>query len=306
LFSLAHLSDIHLGPLPKGAVMRDFALKKPVGYLSWRLRRHRQHDPAIADAIAADILAWGPDHVAVTGDIVNISARDEFPSAARWLGGLGNFQSLTFVPGNHDTYVRFGWEHGLGLLAGWMTGEMRVAGAQVTPQMATPFPFVRLRRNVALIGLCSGLPQPLHKAAGMLGVAQIETAGALLRELRERGYCRIVLIHHPPLPGLAPPRKALVDAAYLREILEREGAELVLHGHNHVHMLNALRSRFGTVRVIGVPSASMALKTHHDLASWYLYRVVRAEGRWNISVTVRAWDALSRQFHTVREFALPT
>ena len=38
--------------------------------------------------------------------------------------------------------------------------------------------------------------------------AQIEALGPLLRTLRERGFARVVLIHHPPLPGLAAPRLA--------------------------------------------------------------------------------------------------
>jgi 3',5'-cyclic AMP phosphodiesterase CpdA len=304
VFTLAHFSDLHLGPLPRGAAWRDFALKRPIGYMSWRLKRHRLHVPAIADAIAADIAAAAPDHVALTGDIVNISARDEFPAAARWLKRFGAAKGLTFVPGNHDTYVRFGWEHGLGHLAPYMTGDMRVAKAQATPQIASPFPFVRLRKNVALIGLCSALPQPLHKAAGRLGGLQLESAATLLRELRERGYYRCVLIHHPPLPDLAPSRKALADAALFRDVLLLEGAELVLHGHNHHHSLVELASRFGTVNVVGVPSASMGESLHHEPAAWYRYAIARQNGLWHTGLTVRAWNPESRSIRTTAEFAL--
>ena len=304
MFTLAHFSDLHLGPLPRGAAWRDFALKRPIGYMSWRLKRHRLHIPAIADAIAADIAAAGPSHVALTGDIVNISARDEFPAAARWLRRFGSPKHLSFVPGNHDTYVRFGWEHGLGHLAPYMTGDMKLRQAELTHQIATPFPFVRLRRNVALIGLRSGLPQPLHKAAGRLGALQLESAATLLRDLRERGYYRCVLIHHPPLPGMAPPRKALTDAARFRDILAEEGAELVLHGHNHTHSLVALRSPFGTVNVVGVPSASMGETPHHEPAAWYRYAIDRQNGRWHTGLTIRAWNPAIRGIRTAAEFAL--
>lgn len=304
VFTLAHFSDPHLGPLPRGALWRDFALKRPVGYLSWRFKRHRLHIPAIADAIAADIAAAGPDHVALTGDIVNISARDEFPAAARWLRRFGSPKHLSFVPGNHDTYVRFGWEHGLGHLASYMTGDMRVAQTQANPQVASPFPFVRLRKNVALIGLCSALPQPLHKAAGKLGALQLDSAATLLRDLRERGYYRCVLIHHPPLPGLAPPRKALADAAGFRDVLAAEGAELVLHGHNHAYSLVELPSRFGTVNVVGVPSASMGESPHHEPAAWHRYVIARRDGLWHTSLAVRAWNPESRAIRTTAEFTL--
>ena len=128
----------------------------------------------------------------------------------------------------------------------------------------------------------------------------------ILSDLRERGYARVVMIHHPPLPGLATPRKALADAPDLREVLETQGAELVLHGHNHEHMLNPLNSRFGTVHVLGVPSASLGTKGHYDLAAWNRYDIVRQGGRWTIQVTVRAWDPDSRHIETVRQFTLST
>ncbi len=304
MFTLAHFSDVHLGPLPRGAAWRDFALKRPLGYLSWRLKRHRLHIPAIADAIAADIAVASPDHIALTGDIVNISARDEFPAAARWLKRFGTPKHLSFVPGNHDTYVRFGWEHGLGYLAPYMTGDMRVAQTRTNPQVACPFPFVRLRKNVAVIGLCSALPQPLHKAAGELGALQLESVATLLRDLRERGYYRCVLIHHPPLPGQALPRKALADAARFRDILASQGAELVLHGHNHAHSLVRLPSPFGTVNVVGVPSASMGETQHHEPAAWYRYAITRQDGGWHTGLTIRAWNPASRSVRTISEFAL--
>jgi 3',5'-cyclic AMP phosphodiesterase CpdA len=113
---------------------------------------------------------------------------------------------------------------------------MKVRFTQSTPQITTPFPYVRLRRNVALIGLSTAVPQPLHRASGILGPTQLDALEILLNDLRERGFARVVMIHHPPLPGLASSRKALIDAGQLRNVLEAQGAELVLHGHNHEHM----------------------------------------------------------------------
>ncbi len=304
MFTLAHLSDLHLGPLPPGSVRRHFALKRTIGAFNWRLSRHRLHSPAVATAVAADIMDFAPDHVALTGDIVNVAAHDEFPAAARWLRSFGEPKWISFVPGNHDTYVRLDWKHGLSHLADYMRGDMRVALTQTTPQISTPFPYVRLRRNVALIGVSTAVPQPLHRAAGLLGGTQLESLAVLLSDLRERGYARVVMIHHPPLPGLAKPRKALLDAAALREVLEIEGAELVLHGDNHEHMLNTLNSRFGTVHVLGVPSASLLNSEHHPAAAWNLYRIQRHGGKWQIQVTIRSLDPVHRHIGTLTEFAL--
>jgi 3',5'-cyclic AMP phosphodiesterase CpdA len=304
VFTLAHLSDLHLGPLPAGSARRHFALKRAIGVMNWRLNRHRVHSPAVALAIAADILQAAPDHVALTGDIVNVAARDEFGAAARWLASFGTPDWISFVPGNHDCYVRMAWEHGLRHLEPYMIGDMRVALTQETPQILTPFPYVRLRRNVALIGVASGLPQPLHRASGQLGRTQLESLSHLLSDLRERGYARVVMIHHPPLPGLASPRKALIDAPLLRNVLEEQGAELVLHGHNHEHMLNTLNSRFGAVHVLGVPSASVIADEHHPVAAWNLYRIQRQAGKWLIDVSIRSFDPASRQVVPLTDFAL--
>ena len=160
---------------------------------------------------------------------------------------------------------------------------------------------------MALIGVSTAVPQPLHRAAGLLGGTQLESLAFLLSDLRERGYARVVMIHHPPLPGLAKPRKALLDAAALRDVLEAQGAELVLHGHNHEHMLNTLTSRFGTVHVLGVPSASLLQSEHHPVAAWNLYRIQRQGGKWLIDVKVRSFDPVTRQvgaFHRIRAFFL--
>lgn len=304
MFSLAHLSDLHLGPLPPGAARRHFALKRSVGVFNWRLSRHRMHHPAVATAIAADIVAAAPDHVALTGDIVNVAARDEFTAAARWLHDFGAPDWISFVPGNHDAYVRMDWPHGLAHLSGYMQGEMRVPLTQSTPQIETPFPYVRLRRNVALIGLSTAVPQPLYRACGLLGPTQLDSLAFLLSDLLERGYARVLMIHHPPLPGLAKPRKALIDAPALRQVLETHGAELVLHGHNHEHMLNSFKSRSGTVHVLGVPSASMLGNAHHAVAAWNLYQIQRQAGKWQTQVTTRSFDPVKRQVGTLTEFAL--
>ncbi|WP_395686368.1 metallophosphoesterase family protein [Aestuariivirga sp.] len=304
MFTIAHFSDLHLGPLPSGAARRHFALKRTLGVINWRLGRHRLHNPAIAHAIAADIRAAAPDHVALTGDIVNVAAHDEFTNAAQWIRSFGEPSWISFVPGNHDTYVRMDWQHGLSGLAGYMEGDMRVGLTQTTAQIRTPFPYVRLRRNVALIGVSTAVPQPLHRASGVLGDIQRQSLAALLPDLRERGYARVVMIHHPPLPGLASPRRALIDAAPLKHILETHGAELILHGHNHENMQNTLASRFGTVHVLGVPSASMTGLSHHAPAAWNLYRIQRQSGKWDIEVITRSFDPLTRTIATTGQFPL--
>jgi len=294
MFTLAHITDPHLAPLPSPR-LSELMCKRFVGYLSWHYRRKSIHQPRVLAAVIADIAAHAPEHIALTGDLANLSLAAEFTRARTWLEEVGPPARITVVPGNHDAYVDIPWEEGLGYWADYMTGDMRVPGSAQGPALPFGFPFVRQRRNVALIGLSSAVPAGWGRASGRLGTRQIEALATILSGLRQRGFCRVVLIHHPPLPGLAKPRKALEDADALKDVLQREGAELVLHGHNHCHMRNILESRHGPVPVIGAPSASAIARGHKSAAAWYLYRIRRQAGVWRIDVSVRGWDARAGQ-----------
>ena len=81
MFTLAHLSDVHIGPLPKAESWRDYWGKRALGKINWHRRRRFLHDPAIAMAMVADIKAHSPDHVALTGDLINIALKQEFVAA---------------------------------------------------------------------------------------------------------------------------------------------------------------------------------------------------------------------------------
>jgi 3',5'-cyclic AMP phosphodiesterase CpdA len=136
------------------------------------------------------------------------------------------------------------------------------------------FPYVRLLGRVALIGVNSAVVTPPMIAWGEVGAAQRERLGRLLDKLGQAQLFRLVLIHHPPLPGQAKPARGLRDAAALEEVLVRHGAELVIHGHNHVNSLAWRRSPSGPLPVVGAPSASLGLPHKHEpLARYNLYRI---------------------------------
>ena len=294
-FSLAHFSDVHLGPLPSGAIFADFSPKRVIGAMSWMYNRRKLHQPEIAAKLIEDIKLAKPDLAAFTGDLVNIAALAEFQQGAKWFESAGPSDWLSFTPGNHDAYVKVPWAKGLGLFEDHMSSDMR---------QDERFPFVRLRRNIALIGVNGAVPQDMLRAGGAVGAAQIERLRQKLKSLRERGYYRVVMIHHPPIPGLAHPLRALSDAAELKKLISEEGAELVLHGHNHTRSLNWLDSPHGAVPIIGVPSASMVDDGHHEAAAWNSYDIDRAKGKWQTNVTIRQWQGRDTAFKTVAEFEL--
>ena len=151
MFTLAHLSDPHIGPIETPA-LRELMNKRGLGLINWYRKRHRHHHRNVLDAIVRDMHAQQPDHVAVTGDLVNISLDSEFARAATWLYSIGEPQDVTLTPGNHDAYVRAAIEHSKRHWGEYMRGDDPAA------KPAGRFPFVRRRGPVALVGLSTAVP----------------------------------------------------------------------------------------------------------------------------------------------------
>lgn len=282
-FTLVHLSDVHLGPM-MGLPLRHLNTKRALGLFNWQRTRRFVHLRSVVDKITTDALAHAPDHIAVTGDLANLGLPGEFANALVWLTALGDPKQVSVVPGNHDIYSgRIGSASCLETWAPYMQGDD--SGSEHAP---VRFPYVRTRGPLALIGLNSAEPTPPFVAAGRMGEAQIAALGPLLQRLGEEGWVRVVMIHHPPLPGQAPPRRALQDAVVLADVLERHGAELVLHGHNHRQMLAWRRFSDRGFPVLGVASASAArAQKHEPFACYHLLRIRRENGATMINCETR-------------------
>src|SRR5579863_265053 len=76
-FTLAHLSDPHLPPLPAPR-LSELASKRVLGYLNWTRNRHKFQRRDVLDVLVSDLQAQTPDHIAVTGDLVNLALEAEF------------------------------------------------------------------------------------------------------------------------------------------------------------------------------------------------------------------------------------
>ncbi|MGP0092823.1 MAG: metallophosphoesterase family protein [Xanthobacteraceae bacterium] len=278
MFVLAHLSDPHLGPIPRPR-LSELAGKRALGYLNWRAGRRALHRAEVLDELIADLKAASPDHIAVTGDLINIALAAEFAPARAWLERVGKPDQVTLVPGNHDAYVGATADYAHRIWRDYMRGDDPTPGQD-------PFPFVRRRGPVALIGLSSAVPQAPFMATGRLGAAQLARFDTVLRELREKRLFRVVLIHHPPVSGQW--HKRLIDAEGFRAVMARHGAELVLHGHDHLHSLVWLDGPGHKIPAIGVPSAS-ARDAQHVPAAYNLYRIDGAPGAWRCEVVSRGF-----------------
>lgn len=285
-FTLAHLSDPHLGPLPH-AGWAALMNKRLSGFLSWTRNRVKIHRPEVLALLREDLKRQAHDHVAITGDLVNISLPAEFANAASWLQSIAPPERATVIPGNHDAYVNLPWDQGAGLWGPYMRGARAPGTAETLPADASDFPFTRRCGSVALIGTSTALPMPLFIAAGRLGEAQCARLAAQLRQAGEEGLFRVVLIHHPPFGGGAYKRKSLLDAQEFQAVIAAHGAELILHGHTHVSGLARLATPNGAAPVIGVPSASAIAAGHKDASRYHLYRIERHENSWSLEVEIR-------------------
>lgn len=284
-FTLVHISDFHLC-LQAGAAPVGFANKRILSYLSWRIRRRRRHDPAILDTLVQSVKAQAADQVVVTGDLTQLALPGEFDAARRCLEAIGNARNVFVIPGNHDALVAPGWPE---RLSRW---EDFLAPDDPGPSGHRAFPALRIRGRLALIGLTSAHPTRPFSAAGSLGADQIERCSALLTEASHRALYRVLLIHHPPVPGMLSARKRLLDAEAFARMLQRNGADLVLHGHTHCRSRAVLPGHGAPIPVLGAPSASA---TSADPLRRAGFRVVR------VASTPAGWTATSQDHWYARD-----
>ena len=107
MFKLVHLSDIHLGPLPEPS-WSQLASKRILGYLNWKKNRKHSLKGNYLQGLVEHLPELEPDHIIVSGDLVNLALPDEFPMAKQFLETLGSAIDVTAICGNHDAYVQTG------------------------------------------------------------------------------------------------------------------------------------------------------------------------------------------------------
>jgi len=280
-FTIAHITDPHLSPAPLPG-FADFRLKRFMGYVNWKRGRERLNDMAMLERLVEDLRAQRPDHVAMTGDLVNIGMPEEFRRAAAWMRTLGDPLDVSFVPGNHDAYVGASMAALNAAFEPWTTSDSGMLG----------FPYLRVRGEIAIIGLTSGVPTGPLMATGRLGRKQLAALAALLAETGAQGLARVILIHHPPFAKGGPPLRGLTDAAAFERVVRDCGAEAILHGHTHKQLVRSLPSTAariagGRVPVLGAPSAAAATHDPHCRAAYHLVRLDREGALWRVSARVR-------------------
>lgn len=294
MFVLAHLSDPHLGPLPRVRA-RELASKRVLGYVNWRRgRMHALAGPVLAGLID-DLIAQRPDHIAVTGDLVNIGLPGEIVAAREWLEAFGPPGHISVVPGNHDAYVPGVLGKALAAWAPYFTGDGH------PPHGPARFPYLRRRGNVALIGMSSARASAPFMATGHVDTATLPLLHDELARAGREGLFRVVLIHHPPTPNATAWHKRLVGSGRVRAVIRKVGAELVLHGHTHLDSMVAIEGPHGSVPVIGVPSASNAPGGEKPAGRYNLFAIDGEPGAWRCRMTERGYKGPGSTVGIIRE-----
>ena len=292
---MAHLSDPHISCM-ENITSRDLLSKRLFGFLRWKLHRAAEHGGDVLSALNTDLIRTKPDHIAVTGDLTHLGLSAEYKKARQWLRSLGSASRVTVIPGNHDAYVKLIWHQTMAHWTEYMISDTQLQKDGKAQKTENIFPSLRTRGCIAIIGVSTAHPSSPHLAVGSIGADQMRRLAHILAQTAVKGLYRILLIHHPPVPGTVNWRKRLTDAADLRSVLQQYGADLILHGHAHKTLHNYLPTPSGNIPVIGVPSISALGRTPERRARYYLYRIRPGAGGWNVRLEVRVHSPEEKGF----------
>ncbi len=292
MFRLAHISDVHLTPLPPVSWIQ-LASKRITGYLNWKLNRERAITNDYFDTLLAHLEDAQPDHIAITGDLVNLSLPLEILRARDFLERMGTGETVSAICGNHDAYVPGALKRSL---KAW---ETYVSSDDAKTTKIRDFPYLRVRGDVAIIGCNSAEATAPFMATGYFRRAQAKKLSQLLEQTK--GMCRIVMIHHPPIEHATPGHKKLHGIARFQKVIAQQGAELILHGHTHLATHNEISGPKNKVPVICVPAAGNSTGNLKPPGRFNLFDIERFNNGWRIHWTAKGVAAVNHEFETLSE-----
>ncbi|RLQ88362.1 metallophosphoesterase family protein [Notoacmeibacter ruber] len=262
MYTLGHISDLHLGPLPD-IRYRELVSKRITGYVNWHRTRRSALGDEVLNRVAEHMLQSSLDHVAITGDMTNLALDSEIESARQWLEGFGDGQFVSLVPGNHDAYVPGALDKACRAWSQWMGGD------EVAPPIdSRSFPYMRVRGPLALIGISSARASAPFMATGYFRRRQATRLALMLDDAKRRNLCRVIMIHHPPVRNAASQHKRLNGINLFQRIVSQHGAELVLHGHTHLPTIHCVEGPGGPVPVVGVSATGQKAGGHKPAGGW--------------------------------------
>lgn len=249
--TIAHISDLHFG----------------------------REDPAVADALVADLAAQRPALVIASGDFTQRARGAQFRAARDYLARLPRPQLC--VPGNHDVPL---FDVARRFLSPLKRYRAFIA-EDVDPSYTDD--------ELLVVGLNTA--RSFTWKNGRISVEQIDALDERLHTSDPR--VKIVVTHHPFLP---PPGDAGIDlvgrAARAMEVLDTCNVDLLLAGHLHLGYAGDIRTHYPKARraMIAVQAGTAISHRQRDgeANAYNLLRVARTE----VSIEVRAWDGAAFSF----------
>ena len=211
--------------------LRQLMSKRALGWLSWRRKRQYHHSQRTLEATTEAVMALTPDAIVLTGDLLHIGLREEMRQIRPWLQRLSEQVPVMLVPGNHDLYAPDSLAH-------WQQelGDLNVFGDNSKQNIAgNIWPRLLKVNQVKIVGLSSAYPAPLTRADGQLGATQRARLARWLKEHSIDDAALLLALHHPATHHLAKPRKNLLDAQELQDLLQQNPRKVTALVHGHLH-----------------------------------------------------------------------
>jgi 3',5'-cyclic AMP phosphodiesterase CpdA len=286
---IAHISDLHVLAMD-GVPAGRFFNKRFTGYVNLKLKRQHVHRSHTVVALLREIRRQNPEHVVITGDLTNLALEPEFEAVREMLEQELGFDPsrVSVVPGNHDLYTRGAQrdQRFTRYFAPYVTSDLPLLAANIP---LGPYPFVRLRENVAIIGLSSAVPRLPLVAAGELGALQSAALREILANEEVKKRTPVFLLHHPPRNPDSVVKTALEglwDAAALTSMSNHLARGLLLHGHLHRRIHRSHITLGGTLDSVGATSASLHHEHADRMAGFNTYDIDRSGAIEKISSCV--------------------
>jgi len=300
-FRFVQLSDLHLSSIDVPNPLRLFN-KRILGYLSWLRKRRHTHQRWVLEQAIETFEKLSIDHYAITGDLTHIGLKNEFQQVQQWLEQLDTAKNITLIPGNHDLYVNERWSRSFELWEQYLHGDNHSSANQIytddaLTQLNNLYPIVRIRKNIAFIGLNSVFDAPWFRATGQLDPSQLQRLKEVLASPELDKYCKILLIHHPLSLTNTPARKCLLNHNELRTLLSENPVDLVLHGHGHHTCFESIETNSGySLPVIGISSSSSISEKPGYQAEFLLFQISQLTKHWEIEMQSYKLDGNERIF----------
>lgn len=259
---IAHISDLHILEI-RDVRPWQFANKRLVGGTNLLLNRGGKHSSAVVEKALTRLDELDVDHIAITGDLTNLALPSEFEAARRIVDTISEApQRVSLIPGNHDYYTpdaarenRF--EH---TFAPFLQSDLP------DYQLESGYPFCKLRDDVAIVGLNSGIVTPPMFATGRVRADELESAQALLGDPKVRERFVIVMVHHHLLPfehSRVEYLRRLINADDVLRVLREQNVDLAIHGHNH-HFSTLELPHLGGPGVLRICEAGSTSTKHYS------------------------------------------